>query len=66
MNKFDNWEEDLLSENGTIRLSSEEYEHRKSALEQAKDIHSGLVMGTFTRDELVWEFVRRLEELRKC
>ena len=54
----------LNSDDGFTSLFNrdETYERRVEALRQAREIESGLVMGTFCRDELVWDFVRMIKE----
>lgn len=57
-------DEELLEDDGSIFGRSEHYERRKQALERAREIHSGLVSGLFEKDELVWEFVKKLDKNR--
>lgn len=58
----DDDEELLEGTLGAFGGDDDEYEHRKTALDRAKEIHSGLASGAFERDELVWDFVQKLEE----
>jgi hypothetical protein len=58
-----NDDDELLDDfDGNMFARNSSYEERKSKLERAREIHSGLVMGTFERDEEVWDFVKKLDE----
>lgn len=63
----DGWEEDYLSgkDDGPCfpcSAATEERSEREIRLRTAKDIASGISMGTFERDEKIWELVSRLKE----
>lgn len=55
-------DEDLLSDDGPMFGGAERREERVRKLERAKEIASGLVLGTFERDEEVWDLVRKIKE----
>ena len=53
--------DDEIEDDGPLFGGSERIEELKSKLERAKEIASGLVMGTFERDEEVLELVRKIQ-----
>jgi hypothetical protein len=57
-----NWNDDDFEDEGPMFGGSERYEERKQKLERAKEIDSGLIMGTFDKDEEIWEMVKKLKE----
>lgn len=61
------WNDDafLLDDDSGMFGGSERYEERKRQWERAKEIASGLVMGTFERDDKVWEYVNKIKETEK-
>lgn len=55
-------DDDDFQDDGPMFGASERYEERRQKLERAKEIASGLVLGTFERDEEVWQMVRDIKE----
>lgn len=54
-------DDEELQDDGPMFGGSERREERARKLERAKEIASGLVLGTFERDEEVWEMVKELK-----
>jgi hypothetical protein len=55
-------DDDLLEDDGPIFGGANRYEERKEKLKRAKEIVSGDSMGTFERDEEVWDMVEKLKD----
>lgn len=54
--------DDDFEDEGPIFGGSERADRRKEVLRRAKEIASGEVLGTFERDEEVWDMIRKLRE----
>jgi len=55
--------EDYLKDEGSLAMSGgDRYEEKKRKLERAKEIADGTTLGTFERDDEVWDLVNRIEQ----
>jgi len=56
-------EDDYLNDDdGSMFGASERREERESKLRRAKEIASGLTLGTFERDDDVWDLVKKIKD----
>ena len=52
----------LNDDDGPMFGGAERREERERKLERAKEIASGLVLGTFERDEEIWDLTKRIKD----
>lgn len=65
MRFFGGDDDEIIDDDGPMFGGSERREERQRKMERAKEIASGVVMGTMERDEEVWAMVKEIQEKDK-
>lgn len=54
-------DDELEDDDCSMFGGADRYEEKKRKMERAKEIASGITMGTFERDEEVWDMVKKIK-----